>query len=357
MRKKKRKRYGKYIFIVVVLIVILIYFVKTTEKEKNYEVIDTIELKSEKYLHGIIGNSVFTFEDNKLNIYSNEEIFTYIFSESIQDAWIDSAGEFVYVINKTDGKIYIFDEKANLSDEILLDSSRIISIKSDKTTGFIGFHFEEVNKTEQLLFLDNLGKEVGRIKGIKDGKVIDFAFDFNSNKVAVAVFSYDKGIKTNIFFANINGSIQGGKILNDEIVSKIFWTKEGELLCIGDKRILKLNRDKELIWENNTIADRGEYSSIAEVLVLSKTNIGKTEVIILNKENQVLLETSLDGSIDKIIANDKKTILYGKRTIYFVKNNNIEVQKIPKDIYWADILPNSNIVIGFGRKIEVLRIL
>lgn len=357
MRKKKRKNRSKYFIIILVLLLGAIYFIKTLNVEKKYEIVQTIKIDGEKYSHGVIGNNIIVLEDNTLKIYINEETYSYSIPGVLQDPWIISAGECVHVADKKNGKVYIFNEKAELINRKALTDSRIISIKSDDNSGYIGIHSADENEIEQLMFLDNSGEEAGRIKGLKDGKIIDFAFDSDSNKVAVAVLSYEQGIKSNIFFTGINGSIQGGKILNDEIISKIFWTKDGDLLCIGDKRILKLSKNKEIIWENKIIADRAEYSSIAEGLLISINNIGKTDIKLLNKDNQFLMEASVEGSIESSIAKDKGMLLYGKRTLFLIKNNTIEIHKLSKDIYWADILSNGNIVIGLRDRIEILKML
>ncbi len=357
MKRKRKNRKNRRIALLFVLIFVLIaifLYIFVINRDYVYEVQQTISLNTPGYQYDVFNNTIVTFEKKELVIYTENETHKYSFSETLSEVSINNVGNVIYVTDRKMGKVYIFDQSAIILEEINFNQE-ILSIKEDRKKQLIGFHTREKTGTEHLIFFNGSGKETGRINGLKDGKIIDFSIGPTGEKVAISVITYGESIKANILFVDVQGEIQGGKTFENEIFPQVFLMDNGELICVGNKRILKLNQNKEIVWEEPMVADRVAYSTFMDGLIICTSKIGTTNVILLGNEKDVLLNTSVDGNIMGIKSNEKRTILYGNRSLFLVNQSAIKETKLPKDIMWADLLINGLVVIGSNDKIEVLK--
>ncbi len=353
-KKKAKKRLFLFLFVLISLIGTLIYNVIDFSKEVSYEVQKIINIKQTDYKYTVIKNTIITLENNELIIHTENESHHHTFSGDFSDAALNSIGNKVYVTDKKKGKIYIVDLSGNICNQISFDQ-KILSIKEDREENFIGFHVRKDDGTENLIFFDENGTETGGVKGIKGGSIIDFFIDSAEGNIAISIITHEKDIKSNILFADIHGHIHSGKIFNDEIFPSVFLIEKGGLICVGDKRIIKLNRNKEIVWEEKIIADRAEYSFFNDGLIVCTSEIGKTNVIMLGTQKDIRISEAVNGNIKGIESNGSRTILYGDRSLFLLKNTSLEETKLTKDIIWADLLSNGNIIIGSNNKIEILK--
>lgn len=353
-RKGRKKKKFKIIILLAVFIAaaILGFHYLQPEKSNQYEMDFTIYTKNTNYLYSIIENKIIVQEENLFKIYEDKTEKEYILKEEIANAEMYSAGNTVYIINKKNGKIYAYDLEGNLINRISLNKE-VISIKEDVKKQYIGLHTREKDGTEQLVFFDDTGKETGRIDGIKDGKIIDYTFDAQNKNVAISAVTYNKKLKTNIMLVDTEGNILSGKIIEDEIFPKIYFTEDESILCIGERKIIKLSDDKQIEWERNIEADNVQYTS--KGLIICRSQIGKTEIIIIDENNNKVLETSVRDNIQKIKYNNQNVIFYGKDTLYELENNMLLEAKLSKNMMWADLLYNGKIVIGSNKKIKIIK--
>jgi hypothetical protein len=353
-KKKAKKRFFLSFFVFIILIGTLIFYVLDFSKGNSYEVQKTINTKKTDYKHTLINNNIIILENNELTIHMENETNRHTFSGDFSETMLNKVGNMIFVTDIKKQKTYIAELSGDICNEIYFPQE-ILSIKQDSRGGYIGFHVREKDGTENLIFFDENGMETGSIKGIKDGSIVDYSIDSLENTVAISIITYEKGIKSNILFADIHGQVESGKIFENEIFPAVFLVENGELICVGDKRIIKMNKKKETVWEKRIVADRAEYSFFKKGLVICSSEIGKTNIILLGKDNEIILSESVTGSIKGIESSKSKTILYGDRSLYFVKNSSIEETKLTKDIVWAGLLSNGRVVIGSNNKIEILK--
>ncbi|MCG8484340.1 MAG: DUF5711 family protein [Clostridia bacterium] len=359
MRRRKKRKKRRILFLLVLLLIIssgiYAYFHFKPVVANKYEVSQTISVKESVYSYALMGNKIVIFENNVLKIYDNEEkIESRKIDINMKAVDIRTIGQNLFLADTQSGKIIIWNDQLEIIDEINLNEE-ILLIKEDKMDQYLGIHTKKVDGTERILLISKDGEITGEINGLKGGNVIDFTFDSEKEIVAISAISYNQEYKTNLMITDIQGKITGGKIFKNEIIPKIFLNNHGHIICVGTNRIIKLNEDKEIGWENTIVVDKVGYSELNDALVICEEGLTKTKVTLLDSQNNVLYEVSIDGNVKNIKGNSKRTILYGKRTICDIGKTSLSETKIYKDIEWVDVRSDGNIIMCNNKTIEVLK--
>lgn len=355
MRKKnrrKKKQAKRILFILIILLGVTFYLI-WNPGENSYEVVQKIDVKAINCKYEVLKNKIVVLEEGNLIIYDGDKVINKHLELDLSDSSIDSVGDLIFITEKKSGIIYILDDQLKKINTILLEKE-IIGTKVDKKSQYIGIHVRSTDSVEEIIFFNNQGQETGRIGGMKEGKIMDFTFDSKEKIVVLSTINFEEGIRTNIIFSDIYGKIKGAKLINNELIPKIYLTEKGDLIGISENRIIKMNKEKEIIWERKMKVDKAEYSPYMNTIILCQIVYGKTEVILLDEEGNELYKSMMDEEVEEIIVNSKKTILYGKRTICELSKSKLKETKIFKDIRWADIKSDGKIVIGNNQTVEVL---
>lgn len=357
-RRKKRTKHTLSFAIAIILLIAVGAFCLLNKRDvvsNKYEVTQQINIKDNKYASGILGNKIVVFEKNLLKIYDYEgKKQSKKINKDQKQQEINTLKDRIFLTDIQSGKIIIWNDQLEKIKEINI-KEEILLIKEDKNDQYLGIHTKRNDGTERILMITKDGEIAGEISGFKKGKVIDYSFNSKKEMVAIAVVSYNTEYSTNILITDIQGKILGGKMFKNEIIPKIFLTNESEIICVATNRIIKLNKNKEIQWENSKKVDKVGYSQSNDTLILCEEGITNTKVTLLNTQNTVLYEAPLDGKIKKIVGNAKRTILYGNRTICDVSKTSLNETKINKDIEWAEVTDNGNIVICDNKRIEILK--
>ena len=262
----------------------------------------------------------------------------------------------IFLIDRDEGMIEIFNAQGETIKRFSV-KEHIVDIKTDINKNYLAIHLQEVGDIEEVVFYDAQGENKGGTGKIKNGKIIDYNFNKEEDKIVISAIEYDKNLKNNVMIMNMKQKVESGKILKNEIVLKTFIGKDQDIIYATLDKIYVYGKDNKLKWERKIKIDKIDYSYNLDLIILCKESVDKTQVTLIDRNNTIIYEGSINGKITRIMSNNQGALLYGQRTIGIIHKSGLEEIKFNKDILWAYKINERNIIIGNNKYIEYIKIL
>ncbi|MDK2918848.1 MAG: hypothetical protein PWQ37_1581 [Candidatus Petromonas sp.] len=374
MSNKKRRRRRRRLFLIAVFILIFggMKFVQLIKPMLGFGSVRLKEVNTIKYLDKNDGKREITIEALNENVIKFEKDTLSLFDLKGKKLWekkidiskaiIKGNHEKVIVADSQTGKIFYLDYKGNETGHFLVDEP-IYDIKINKD----GYILIILKNKDSIYVLDSDGNKVSNIN-IPKGEIIDGDLSDDSSVIALSLLQIEENkFYSNILFYSLEGSILAGRKYDNDIIYRLFFVGNKEILCLKDDKIFKLTSEDKVLWEKKLegVLHRGDLSEDGKLAL----NLVKKENIIIDTKNRsivtqidfrgkVLWETPIVGDIEGIDTYGDKVVAYTKRTLYFIddKGNIILEKKINKDIrelYW---ISDDSLAIIYTDKVEIAQI-
>lgn len=339
--------------------------VRTFFKHGESEIKKITAIDYEKKDHLMIcpfQETILIYDANGLTAYGLDGKVKWHLNEKLDDPVMVSGEKILLLGDKHIGKIKAFNTHGTMLWSFNLKKPFKDLLCNQK--GFAVLYSEQ--DREKVYTLNPNGEQEGEIT-IPNGYILDIGIAEDKYKIAIAVMDIDKNkIQTNVAFYSMAGKLLGGNKY-DEMISKLFLNSDGNIINLGDEKLICFNNEKGLLWDKR-ISDSisraawNQNGFIVLGLATHGTAImdGKAEsaLCIINSKGVELNRIPIQDEILGLDTKGNHIVAFTNRTLYFFSKEGKQLaeKKIYKDIQAIRMLSSDKIVVVLKNKVEVMQI-
>jgi len=307
----------------------------------------------------VVNDQICILEKESVRVYSSAGEFLSEEPFISVNPIIKSNGEHILLSDLTLGEYLIIDPKGTvIKDAHDLGNLENIWLTSDHTILTLK------NERKQIQMI-NHEKETDVTVEIPSGKIIDVTYSEADERMAVIVFDTDKTPYESVVYQySPSGELKGASVFPDAILYDAKYDLDG-LLVIGDQNIALINAFTETMWDKPIKGIVNKYAWNPKWIILN-TIISEEMITDIDQKNQLELYTwtgdimntfEIEMDIEGINSDHSQYIIcFGKQDLLILnKNGEVIIKKSMRSpIQKIEWVQKNRLAVVFNNEVDLL---
>lgn len=306
-------------FTVIVLIVIGLFFLRGDSLSNLISKITSLSVKEMSLEYrkqvkledggraNIYNDKILNWNGQSLEIFSLDGILLEKKDIEFENPNMVFGKEKLYLINKSQGDIYILDENLEIGEKIE-GHKGIFNLKEEGKAMIV--HSKSQDR-EEIIFMDFMGGELFRNVELKN--ILTYSIDENNSRYLVSNFNMGDAMESKVNIYNMDGKLENTMSFPGEIILFTEFIEKGNLLL--SNLSLYATDGVEIIWEKSIPFIKDIKVVDREIYVLYDNNLD-----IMNFQGEIKEKFVFSKEYNKIFVSKNLGILYGSHDVLGIKS-------------------------------------
>lgn len=307
--------------------------------------------------------NVVVYNDNRIRAYdiNGQELWSR--EQKIQSPLLKNSKDMLILADQETGLINAMNSQGEVLWTVNIDSP--IADFANNLQGKSAVVIQDGQAGGIINIFDELGKATGKVE-IDESAIMAINISEDGEMMAASLLSVENNkIETNVVLYSMTGRLLGGNKYDNEIMSKLFYDTENNLIAVGTDHVVCFDKEKGLLWSKSIPHSINKLSwnnenLLALNLVNERKSVVNTEntIMIIAKDGTIVYEAPIKDSIKAMDSMGSKVIVAGNRTLYYIDSelDKLVEKKINSDIEGIQFISEEQLMVTAKEKIEIIKL-
>jgi len=336
--------------------------------DSNFQRISTISIERNEdennpQLAIAFQGNVVVYNDNRIRAYdiNGQELWSR--EQKIQSPLLKNSKDMLILADRETGLINAMNSQGEVLWTVNIDSP--IADFANNLQGKSAVVIQDGQAGGIINIFDELGKATGKVE-INESAIMAINISEDGEMMAASLLSVENNkIETNVVLYSMTGRLLGGNKYDNEIMSKLFYDIENNLIAVGTDQVVCFDKEKGLLWSKSIPHSINKLSwnnenLLALNLVNERKSVVNTEntIMIIAKDGSIVYEAQIKDSIKAMDSMGSKVVAAGNRTLYYIdsESNKLVEKKINNDIEGIEFISEQQLMVIAKEKIEIIKL-